>query len=123
MREDIILRCYHAIVDSLLDDNDECIRAKAAIENGDAYSFAEDYLNENEDIIEGVCDDYTEDMEIFPILADTLSEYGYDTSDYYDCMISAQRRKQILAVAVFGSITQKFTEYLEQDFEDDYEEE
>lgn len=123
MREDIILSCYHAIVDSLLDDNDECVRASEAIENGEAYSFAEDYLNENCDLVEDFCDDYTEDMEILPILADTLSEYGYDTSDYYECMISAQRRKQILAVAVFGGILQKFTEYLEQDFEDDYEEE
>ena len=123
MREDIILSCYRAIVDSLLDDNDECARASEAIENGDAQSFAEDYLNENCDLVEDFCKDYTEDIEIFPILADTLSEYGYDTSDYYECMISAQRRKQILAVAVFGGILQKFTEYLEQEFEDDYREE
>lgn len=123
MREDIIFACYHMIVDYLMNENDDCARADAEIENGNAYSFAEDYLNENRDLMEDVCGEYTEEMEILPILADALDEYGYDKSDYHECMTSALRRQQILAVAVCGDVLQKFTEYLEQEFEDDYREE
>lgn len=122
MKEDIIFTCYNTIVDYLWNESDDCIRADAAIENGDAQSFAEDYLNENRDLIEDVCGEYTEEIEVFLILADTLDEYGYDKSDYHECMISALRRQQVLAVAVWDDVLQKFVKYLEEEFEDDYRE-
>lgn len=123
MREDIISACYHMIVDYLMNENDDCARANAEIENGNAQSFAEDYLNENRDLIEDVCGEYTEEIEVFLILADALDEYGYDKSDYHECMISALHRQQVLAVAVWDDVLQKFIKYLEEEFEDDYREE
>lgn len=123
MKEDVISACYDTIIDYLLSENDNCARADAAIENGEAYSFAEDYLNENCDLMEDVCGEYTEEMEVFPILANTLDEYGYNKSAYHECMTSALYRQQILALAVREDVLQKFTKYLEEDFEDDYEKE
>ena len=122
MKEEIIFTCYNLIVDYLWNESDDCARADAAIKNGDAYGFAEDYLNENIDLMQDACDDYTEEIEVFPILAETLDEYGYNKSDYHECMTSALRRKQVLALAVWGDVLRKFTAYLEEDFEDDYKE-
>ena len=117
MRENIIDVCYFMIIDQFEMETTEREKAAEYIEDDEAEVFAEYYVECAQGEIGDICSDYTDEMEIMPIIAEFLKEMGCGEQMYHKCMTSEQYRRDYLAAAIQGELIAKFTKYLEEEFE------